>query len=592
MSNDVINAYAQELGVTPEAFRARRASPHGDGTGFYHELNDEELQRNLYAVILAKRGVPLDETGDFWAWDRYKTFQDQQRKDELYADRFSYHNMNDRIPALKQYLRAEQNRVNQLPYAQYRGPTMATKSPILQHAHTLRDNQYAPDKSIMNNRMNELAARAGTYEGLTNNARGLIDRFLEMRDKEHRDSVLGRFNKSFRAEPGKETFAPQIDETYKGEFDKTEPEFKRRLLNYADVLQAKNKRSDVENTNVLGAIAEGEHHDRQKYLNALEAAGHADTGIANMKLEADRRNFNTQANEPRNQVNRLAAELQPHFNAEEMKERDNKGARDHALLRKAELEKSGQDIGQYVSNYNSRNEPSFPVEDALKAYGINDPADLNSRTAKTVPNLQMASKPAALQEAEKHYLNSELGHSSNLMQQLDKLMEGEDSRTQRIVKRAIEDNIASFDRDDREHGEHLTREIEGLANKYGQSGHNHVNYAHNLAGIRAAQQAERRRQQLLAHLDRSGQFEQFADKTRQMSAQVAAMRDRLSNQQAMDYMARKHQQGLNEFDSAQNALQRQYVDNLTRHNYHWPTAKGLDGYDVTPLNRNNIGYVL
>ena len=82
-------------------------------------------------------------TEDFY---KYEGDEEEARleaaKKEAMTDRFGYHSINPNLNKIEQFLQAEKQRNNQLPLAEYNGPTQANKSRLTQRAEDLRTQHF------------------------------------------------------------------------------------------------------------------------------------------------------------------------------------------------------------------------------------------------------------------------------------------------------------------------------------------------------------------------------------------------------------------------------------------------------------------
>lgn len=569
-----------------EVSRDRRSS--GRDREADYTLNVQALERALYDRYHANKAEAENAAK-------------KARIQEASTDRFGYHSLNPNLNKIEQFLQGEKQRNNQLPLAEYAGPTAANKSRLTQRAEDLRTRHFgglagaAPEP--YHNEIQELG-------GLLNNRRNEHHQVLDpvhnfLDENKHRgDEGLSEFfQNSFRKPIGHEhidRFRNAAQERHAA----VEADPRERLREFAEVLGSQQERSDTEKMEILTKLGAMKNEDRERLIGVLEKGGNIDTAIANMGLEANKKNFLNQAAQPHRDLARFEENAAPHFAYQKQKEAENQAAREHAMRRKAVIEAGEADIGPYTSRLSASAAPATDMNEVLRAYGVNNQNDLVRRGGQTTPLMEVAPKGAELNQLENHLMGADINDSVNFNDQLGNFLNSSRNSGRNIANSAIDRMRERIARQ----GELERKQLE--AQSYAESGKfarkglqgtgRHIRGIQDILAHGTGKMNEGRHKIMQEGLTNQAQHQGYRDKTEMMAVQLAALRDRLANQRMLAGMGGVQDRGKAEFNTAQNELDKRYIDKMSKIDYQWPSARaGIQrgAFDTSPLSRNNFNYI-
>lgn len=543
----------------------------------------------------------------FEDYPRIKAEREAQEKvaaarKEASTDRFGYHSINPNLNKIEQFLQAEKQRNNQLPIAEYGGPTTAGKSRLTQRAEDLRTRHFGgldgvPAPMPYQAEIQELGGLLNSRPHRQHEVLNPVHNFLDESRGRSDESLSDFFKNSFRKPISAEQVNRLRDAT-QAQHAKVEIDPRESLKEFASILGSQQQRSDTEKMDLLTRLGSLKNEDREQLIGVLEKGGNIDTAIANMGLEANKKNFLNQAAQPHRDLAHFEENINPHLSYQKQKEAENQAAREHAIRRKAVVEAGDADIGPYTSRLSASSAPATDMNEILKAYGVNNQNDLVRRGGQTTPLMEIAPKGAELNQLENHLMGADINDSVNFQDQLGKFLSSSRDSSQNVANSAIERMRARIQRQD----EHERKQLEARALaeglKYARKGLQgttpHIGGIQGILSHGAGRLNEGRHKIMQEGLNNQAQHQAYRDKTEMMGVQLAALQDKLAHQRMLTGMTGVQDRGKSEFNTAQNELDKRYIDKMSKIDYQWPGARSSINrgrFDTSPLNRNNFNYI-
>ena len=522
-------------------------------------------------------------------------------KKEASTDRFGYHSINPNLNSIERFLQAEKQRNNQLPRAEYNGPTTAGKSRLTQRAEDLRSQHFGgvdgvPAPMPYQAEIQELGGLLNNRKHSHNEVLNPVHNFLDESRNRGDEGISEFFKTSFRKPMGPEQ-VNRLRDSMQERHAQVEADPRERMREFAQILGSQQERSDLEKMELLTKLGAMKNEDREGLINILNKGGNIDTAIANMGLEANKKNFLNQAAQPHRDLANFEENINPHLGYQKQKEAENQAAREHAIRRKAVIEAGDADIGPYTSRLSASSAPATDMNEILRAYGVNNQNDLVRRGGQTTPMMEVAPKGAELNQLENHLMGADINDSVNFGNQLTGFLNSSRNSSQNIANSAIERMRERIARQEKLEGRQLEAKSNAESSKFARKGlqgtGRHVGGIQDILTSGAGRMNEGRHKIMHEGLSNQAQHQQYRDKTEMMAVQLAALQDRLANQRMLSGMGAVQDRGKAEFNTAQNELDKRYIDKMSKVDYQWPSARsGINRgmFDTSPLNRNNFNY--
>ena len=481
-----------------------------------------------------------------------------------------------KLNMLKNLLQSERSRVSGLQNQTYSGPTSVDISPLTRRMQELQDRN-SPEYM---NEIQSLQDRSGKYQGLTGANQDLIKQFLSQRDRHFRQSMERNFEENFRNKPGREEKS-RLNALSSEQVDERAPVFDEDLSNMAEDIALGNEMEDQQKSSLLYRLQNMNQGDKNNLLNLLDKGGKTDNSITKMGIEAGKRNFYNQQAVSAKALQNLEQELSPHLNYEEAANQDSKNAREHAIRRRSIIEQGGSDIGGYQSNLSNHIAPHTNVDQIKSVY------DTQKYSA---PNMKVAPKNANLINAERDLLNADLRHSDYHDNQLQNLMQDEESKGNRMAEGAINSLRNRMAYDDKRFEKELNAEVSALGNKFTNNYNSpeHIRQVQNLIAARTAQRDAERQKHIMSGMDRQKLLGKLRGDISSMGMQLSALGDNALNKNYLEQLATSHKRGVDEFDRDQDEEDTRLENQVMNNNYAWPglrAAFAASQYNVSPLTR-------
>lgn len=518
----------------------------------------------------------------------------QQQRDQMDQGAINQQN-NNPINKASQFLNYEKSRVNSFPHQEYTGQKIADKSPLTSRSEQLQ-NKYA-QKLPYQRQMNELTERQGRIQGLTPQNLGNIHNFLGAGKQGFEEKSLKFLNRNFR-EPYNQQQQQNFLAQNQKQVGKRDAVTAEELNNFSQILAQDQKMSNSEKVNILRQLGTMQSQDRSKLMNVLSMGGNQQTAMANMNLEAKQRNFENQVAQPYREVQLLEKELKPHQDYQEMKRQDETRGRQHALHRRGAIEGGGEDIGEYLSTLGANHAPSTDSNQILSSYNVanpNEPAQNWRRgNVEAFPSREVAQIPRELADAQAGLQNLNIKKTPELKGAINTMIGGENEAQDKITGSAlgnIQERTAYADKIARKEMKHRARVI---GNRFAARGE-YNSPAHKRAVEEEIARSnadihQKRGANVLSSLTNQSQLNQHEDKFKAQHVQYMALLNQMNNDKKLQQQLTSHQRGVNQFNTAQDILDNEYLNKVAQHDFKWPSLKNQivgQGFNVNPLNKSN-----
>lgn len=538
------------------------------------------------------------------------------------------------------FLSKEKSRVANFPKATYEGKQVASKSPLTRQAEELR-NYYANKGSPYKNKENTLLQQES--QGFSPENVNTVKDFSRNRQEAFGNKSLDILRNQFR-DPN----AINVDryrQKHTKDIAANQNEFGENLGIFGRQLRNTENMSNLDKLQLIRQLGAGKKQSRESLINNLMNYGGQGQSHENMQIEENRERFNKEANKPFDDIRNLEEALEPHRGYQEKRNIQNLERKKHQQQRDLDYENSMPDAGPYESPYiNPSAPPSEDITQALQAYGITPEALASQQSRARVRRTRTNDEGYGL-DSNGQIMRNSLGepvriersnsnqpHAQNISQnmnrvaaqpqelldsynQLSRLHPGnpDENTVQRKtglrnlvnanpmgnqiaerVPQSAQAQIARLERDAKRNLKGKLAEISGRYVNYNQHGSD----SHRGAAAKAARELNENlmqmRNQIIENALRN-EASVGADESRtqmRRAGEMGQQRSSLFNDRLTNINNRNFS-GMQQFNNAQNALDRQYREQEEQRQYNWPHLREMirgGQLPVNMLNRENSQY--